>query len=52
MQNFMNWFTSIPSINDKMVEPIEPNKGLNEPSEPFEPRRTKRTRTESLVDHI
>jgi hypothetical protein len=39
-------FTSIPSINDKMVEPIKNNNESGEPSEPSEIRRSKRLRKE------
>jgi len=39
-------FTSIPSINDKMVEPIRNNNESGEPSEPYKIRRSKRMRKE------
>jgi hypothetical protein len=43
---YENRFTSIPSINDKMVEPIRNNNESGEPSESSKLRRSKRMRKE------
>jgi hypothetical protein len=43
---YENRFTSIPSINDKMVEPIRNNNESREPSASSELRRSKRMRKE------
>jgi hypothetical protein len=47
---YENRFTSIPSINDKMVEPIRNNNESGEPNEPFEIRKSKRMRKEKSFE--